>query len=293
MTTPFIIALLCGFTVSLASMFIKRATSEGAGITRIFFIANWLFFIGILPLFFTDLQVLDSTQWWGPVLAGFCAFLAGICILLSIKTGEVSVQAPLMGTKVIFVATYSVFLIPAPIPVSWWIGAFLTFFAILLLGLTDLFKKKISFWGVFYALLSSALYALVDVITTREAPLFGRWPYFLAMGMTLAFLSLGLIPFFKKSLFSISKHTWTWCILGGACLAGQHLGLLYALSTYGEATAINVLYGTRGLWAIVLVWFTGHWFKNHERHVGPQVIARRLIGASLMLMAIIIVITNA
>lgn len=293
MTTAYIIALLCGFAVTLASMFVKRATSEGAGITRVFFIANWLFFIGMLPLLFTDLVVLDWSQWWSPLVTSLCAFLAGICILASIKAGEISVQTPLMGTKVIFVATYSVFLVPSPIPTSWWIGAFLTFFAILLLGLTDLFRKKISFWGVFYAILSSALYALTDVLTAREAPLFGRWPFLLMMGMGLAVLSLTLIPFFRKSLFSISKHTWMWCLLGGGCLAGQHLGLLYALSTYGEATAINVLYSTRVLWGIVLVWFTGHWFKNHERHVGGQVIVRRLIGACLMLMAIIIVITNS
>lgn len=293
MTVAYIIALLCGFTVTLSSMFIKRATSEGAGITRIFFITNWLLLFGLLPLFFTDLVVLDWSQWWGPLAASLSAFLGGLCILAAIKAGEVSVQAPLMGTKVIFVATYSVFLVPAPIPASWWVGAFLTFFAILLLGLTDLFKKKVSFWAIFYAILSSALHALTDVLTAREAPLFGRWPFILGFGLGLAALSLMLIPFFRKSLFSIHKSTWLWCLLGGACIAGQYLGLLYVLSTYGEATVINILYSTRGLWGIVLVWFTGHWFKNNERHVGGQVIARRLIGACLLLMAIIIVITNS
>lgn len=294
MTSAYIIALLCGFTVSLASMFIKRATSEGAGITRIFFITNWLFFLGLLPLLFTDIKVLDWSQWWSPLITSLTAFLGGLCVLSAIKAGEVSIQTPLMGTKVIFVATYSVFLVPAPIPASWWVGAFLTFFAVLLLGLTDLFRKKISFHGVFYALLSSALYALTDVLTAREAPLFGKWAFLLGMGLCLALLSLTLIPFFHRSLFKIPSTTWTWCLLGGCCLAGQHLGLLYALSTYGEATVINILYSTRGIWGIFLVWFTGHWFKNQERHhAGAQVIARRLIGASLLLMAIIIVITNA
>lgn len=291
--TPYALALICGFTVSLASMFIKRATAEGAGITRIFFLCNWIFFLGLQPILFTDFEVLDWSRWWGPVVTSLSAFIGGIFVLSAIRAGEISVQTPLMGTKVIFVATYSVFLVPTPIPASWWIGAFLTFFAILLIGLTDLFKKKVSFLGIFYAIISSALYALTDVLTAREAPLFGRWPFLFFVGMGLAVMSFGLVPFFRKSLFDIHKTTWLWCLLGAGLLAAQHLGLLYTLSNYGQATAINILYSTRGIWGIVLVWFTGHWFQNRERHhAGKQVIARRLIGAALLFMAIIIVLTN-
>lgn len=293
MSPAYIIALICGLVVTIASLFVKRATAEGAGVTRILFITNWLFLLGLLPVLFTDATVLDASRWWAPVLAGSCAFLGGVCILSGIRAGEISIQTPLMGTKVIFVATYSVMLSPMTIPLCWWIGAFLTFFAVLILGFSDLFKKKVSLEGILYALMSCGLYAFTDVLAATQGPLFGRGMFIFYTVGSMALLSLTLIPFFKKSLWSISKTTWIWCLLGGGLLALQHLGLLYSLSTYGQATAINILYSTRGIWGIVLVWFVGHWFGNKEKHVGGPVILRRLIGASLLMMAIIIVLTGS
>lgn len=292
MAWAYILPLFAGLVVSIASMFVKRATEEGAGITRILFVSIWMFFIVLLPVLFLDSEVLDWSRWWGPVLAGTSTFTGGVLILASIRFGDVSVQAPLMGTKVIFVATYSLFFINTPIPASWWVGVFLTFFAILMLGISDLFRKKVSLLGVFLALASSALYALTDVLVAQEAPLFGRWPFIFGTVATGAVMSLGLIPFFRKTLWSISGKTWKWCLLAGALLVTQHLALLFALSYYGQATVINIMYSSRGIWGIALVWFVGHWFGSKEREVGGRIMFRRLIGALLFCLAIVIVLTD-
>ena len=52
---------------------------------------------------------------------------------------------------------------------------------------------------------------------------------------------------------------------------------------------MNVLYTTRGVWGVLLVWVFGHWFANTERSLGPAVLTRRLIGAILLLAAIALV----
>jgi hypothetical protein len=75
---------------------------------------------------------------------------------------------------------------------------------------------------------------------------------------------------------------------GAALLAVQALGLAFALTTYGEATRVNIAYNSRGLWSVMLIWVFGHWFRNTEREAGTQTMLRRLAGASLLVTAIFI-----
>lgn len=65
-----------------------------------------------------------------------------------------------------------------------------------------------------------------------------------------------------------------------------------ALGFYGNATAVNILYSSRGIWSVVLVWLLGGWFGNSEREQGKEVMVRRLVGAFLLFLAIILVITT-
>src|SRR5690606_15436342 len=112
--------------------------------------------------------------------------------------GDVSVQTPLMGTKVVFVAAVSILLTSNPIPISWWVGAFLAFFSVLLLGLPDLLKKNISIASVVLALLSAFCFALADVVVAQKASRFGTEAFIMFMITLNALVSCILIPFFKQ-----------------------------------------------------------------------------------------------
>lgn len=293
MPLEYLLPLLCGLMTSLGAMFYKKSIQEGAGLTRVLFVMHLCLFLLTIPYFLTGAQVLDWSRWWGPVLTSFVTFLAGVCLIQSLKTADISIQTPLMGTKAVFVATYSLFLATQPIPLSWFIGAFMTFFSIMIMGLSDFFRKKVSVSGVLYALGSSSLFALTDVMVAKEAPLFGRQAFLMLMNSLLAIESLALIPFFKKSLWSIPKKTWLFCLGGGGLSATQHLILLLTLSYFGKATAVNILYSSRGLWGIVLVWFIGHWFGSKEKaNLGKRVLVRRFIGALLLTGAIVMVLLD-
>ena len=61
------------------------------------------------------------------------------------------------------------------------------------------------------------------------------------------------------------------------------MGIAFAIMTYGEATLVNILYTSRGIWTIALVWMVGHWFGNTEHTHGPKVMIRRLVGSGLIL----------
>jgi hypothetical protein len=59
---------------------------------------------------------------------------------------------------------------------------------------------------------------------------------------------------------------------------------------FGNATATNVLYSSRGLWSVVVVWAVGHWFSNREQQLGASVLRWRLAGALLMITAIALIL---
>ncbi len=76
------------------------------------------------------------------------------------------------------------------------------------------------------------------------------------------------------------------------CFAMQGLMFMSAVSIYRQVTSANVLYSSRGLWSVVGVWGVGHWFTNREQHLGARVLVWRLIGAILLLAAIVMVLLN-
>lgn len=288
----YILPLVAAFLVSLASVCIKKAIEEGAGITRVSFIINWAFFLCVLPTLFFGDEVKDWSLWYWPVIGAVFAFLGGLFILLSIRAGAVSIQASLMGTKAIFVGVLSVIFLAKEITTSLWIAAIMAFVAILILSANDLLKARFEVKPVLYALLCSFWFACTDVIVSREAADFGMWPFLNVMLGTVALLSFMYVPFFKKQLLDLKHRSRIWILLTSIFISIQYTILLYTLGVYKNATAINIIYSSRGLWAIVIVLFIGHWFNNQERHAGTDVIVQRVIGSLLMCLAIVIVLTS-
>lgn len=290
----YIAALLAAFLYAVGALLIKRASAEGAGVTRILFIINWQRLLLVVPLFFIfGFEVQDGSRWVWTLIDSLCCFIGSVFVLAAIRSGEVSVQTPLMGSKVLFVATFALFFTAAPIPISWWVGAFLTFFAVFILGLPSILKRGVSLVAIFYALSSCAFFALADVIIAREGPIFGELPFLIATTAFVALESLVLIPFFRRSINSIPNSAWGWLLLGGAFMAIEETLMLVSLSFYGRATDLNILYSSRGIWSILLVWFTGHLFANYEKNVGKRVMFLRAVGALLLCVAIVIILMDS
>ena len=71
----------------------------------------------------------------------------------------------------------------------------------------------------------------------------------------------------------------------------QGISLISAISLFGEATRINVIYSVRGLWSVMAVWLVGHWFGNTEKEMGVARFRFRTAGAVCMCLAIILSLT--
>ena len=106
----------------------------------------------------------------------------------------------------------------------------------------------------------------------------------------VAFFSCGTIPKFPGPLSQINRPAWPWLLGGSFVLAAQAIIFISSLAYFRNATAANVVYSSRGLWSVALVWLVGHWFGNREQQLGAAILRWRLIGAALMLVAIVLVL---
>ena len=90
--------------------------------------------------------------------------------------------------------------------------------------------------------------------------------------------------------WAIPRAAWPWLVSGCFLIAVQSLAFVMVIVKFRNATATNVIYSSRGLWSVLLVWALGHWFANREQHLGAKVLRWRLAGALLMMTAIALVV---
>jgi len=275
---------------ALAAMVMKRALTEGFGVIRFTFICNLvlaLFFL--LPALFSE----GGWSWVGwewATLCGVFFFLGQLTTAFALRYGDVSIQSPLMGSKVVFVALFSAVLGFELVESMWWAAAFMTTMAVFLLGYSNRGKGGKTWISVGFALASAGSFAVSDVFIMGKAESYGVIQ-FLAMEMVvLLVLSLGLIPFFRREVSSITRTAWRFGLIASGLMAVQAIILNMALGVYQHATPFNVIYSTRGLWSILLVLWIGRQMGTDELGgVHRRLIVRRLLGAMILFVAVVLV----
>lgn len=286
-----LVPLGAGFGYAVAALALKRGT-EGAGPWRISFVGNWVQAVLFSALWFVPSAVPASTaNVLHAITTGVIFFVGQIFTFLALTRGDVSVATPVLGSKVIFVALFSVWMGSERIDGAMWLAVLLTAVATALLsggGGHGNAQSGALLRSLLYGFISAAAYAFGDIFQQAWIPLW-NFPHYLAtVCLTIAVLSLTLLPFFRAPLRAMPAASWRWAAAGGTLLALQLTGVAWSIVTLGATTA-NVLYNSRGLWSVVLVWTIGPWFGNTEREHGRAVMTRRLIGSLILLSAIVLV----
>jgi hypothetical protein len=75
-------------------------------------------------------------------------------------------------------------------------------------------------------------------------------------------------------------------------MASITLGLVLVIGFYGEATLVNILFNSRCVTEVIMVWMLGWWFGNREAHAGRKVMVHRLLGGLCMLAAIVLALSG-
>ncbi|HRE83083.1 MAG TPA: DMT family transporter [Opitutaceae bacterium] len=288
--THLLFPLASSFGYVLGVLLVKRASTFGVGLWRTTFVSNVAMGLCFSPLLLLGGQGQPWTLWWQPALTAGLFFIGQMATFLALE-GDVSIATPVLGLKILLVALFSSVLIAESIPAKWWFAAFLSTVAIVLLnyGARGVPHRRIGVtvaWGS----VAAAAYAMTDVLVQKWARAWGVGIYLPFMFGLLAVLSLGLIPRFQAPLSAIPKAALPWLIPGAIALAFQAASVAYTLAVYGDATAVNIVYSSRGLWSVIGVWLIGHWFKNEEQRLPPTLLRNRFVGAILMLAAIGLVV---
>jgi drug/metabolite transporter (DMT)-like permease len=283
---PVIIPLVVAMLYAVAAMILKRANGELDEPWRLTFAVNWLMaavFTGFLAFggsAFTWLHLLHAA------IAGLAFFIGQIFTFLALSRGDVSVATPVLGTKVIFVALFGAAVGTEQVSAGMWLAAFITSVATALLGSGGGKRTHPLGRSIFFGLTAAASFALTDICMQAWGAAWGIGHFAPAMFACMAVYSCALIPFFAGPLREIE---WRWVLPGGALLGLQASGVAYAIITFRSATTTNIIYNSRGIWSVVLVWLIGHWFGNFERAHGPRIMFRRLVASLLLLSAIVLV----
>lgn len=287
---PFV-PLLTALGYAVAALLLKRALQLGAGEWRTLFISNLAMGVCFSPLWFFEGHFRFDLL-WQPVAASILFFLGQLFTFLAIGRGDVSVATPVMGCKAVFVAFFAVFLFHKQLSVELWIGAALTAVAVTLLGSRSRGETHHRHVGrtVIYAALSAASFALTDVIVSFYAPDWGVGKFVPLIFNLVALYSFSFVPFFRKPLRATPAASWPWLIWGSILLAVQASGMALCLAITGRPTEVNIVYNSRGIFSVVIVWIVGHWFHSTEQHLGSAVLSRRLAGSVLLLIAIILIL---
>lgn len=299
----FLLPLGAAFGYACGAIAIKRSLVSGLSggwvavgcnlVMALFF--QWLWLLpGALE---TPMQILT------PALCGFLFFLGQICTFRALATGDVSVSTPLLGTKVVLVALFSVFLLGKSLPVSWWGASLLSTMGIALISYAPGGSHHRLGAAVGWSLAAAALYALTDVLVQCWVPRVGYTRFAPVMFAVTGLCSLfQLPPLLAHALRSgcpspVSPGSWAriagvpWLMTGALLLALQALGIYSAIGLYGSATLTNILYGSRCLWSVLLVWMLGSLVPDRPPGVDRSpLMFRRLVGAVLLLVAMALVL---
>lgn len=286
-----LLPLACALVYVVGALTVKRAATLGAGVWRTGFLSNWAMALLFLPFWFAQGgRMHPAADYWQPAATALLFLTGQAFTFQAIGGGDVSVTTPVMGTKVVLVALFSSLLRVGQVPLQWWLGALLSTMAIGLLHLGKGSSHRNVGRTALLAFCSATAFSLGDVLMQKWLPAWGAGSFFPPMFILVGLFSFGFVPFFAAPISALSRAAWCWVGPGALLLALNNAGIAVAIGLVGSATAVNIIYSLRGLFSVLIVWSAGHWFASEEQQLDGAVLRYRLVGAGLMVAAIVLVL---
>ena len=287
---PLFIPLLASFLYALGSWGLKLGLRCGAHPRIVTALSNLSMAGWSAPLVFFFPGQPNSPGFWGALLAGTSLFIGRLCAIRALAHGDLSHATPLLGTKTVFVAILTSLFLDEPITSGLMAGAILTSVAVALLSISP---KEKSWWPkrfdritTGWALLAAFFFALTDITVQKFARSLGIGWFQPLMFATLVLLTpLLFLPEFRQLRPSsplLPPASRMGSFVGSAVIGFQTSLVILVIGLFGHATATNVIYAARGLWAVLLEGAAGGGTASGDR----RVLALRLTGATLLLAAV-------
>ena len=275
-----------------AAIFIKIAISRGVNSWMVTFMSNLAVCLIFLPL------LLFGRSAWHPdgltwAAAAGCMFFAGqIGTFRSLAAGDVSIATPALASKVIFVALLSLGLPGNRLTPDLWAAVALTMTGVILLHRGPVHHAVHPFATAAWALFAALAFASTDVVVQAQTPRTGFTLFMPVMFGTVGILSFPiLLPrALRAARIPARAGAWKWATAGIAILSMQCIGVSAAIGIFGEATAVNIVYSSRGLWSLVLLALLARRLGMAESQLDRKTFRLRFLGSILILAAVVIVL---
>lgn len=282
---------IAAFLYAFAAMVLKRSSGLGVGLWRTTFVVNIIAAALFSLLWLLGGPEVERELLWQPGVIALCLFVGQIAQFLALEKGDVSVAVPVFGLKVVIVAFLTPILAKEAVGAKLWIAALLSVAGITFLNQKGTGQAPKNLLITFVAGgIGAVAFAIFDVLVQMWGPTWGAGRLLPCIFWINGILSFGLIFRFSAPLTQVPKQAWKWLTGGAVLLSAQSIIFVGTLATYGKATSANIVYASRGLLSVALVWMVGHWFMNQEQHLGATVLRWRMFGAAMMLSAIVLVV---
>ncbi|MBL7017088.1 MAG: hypothetical protein ISR84_05975 [Kiritimatiellales bacterium] len=288
---PYIlIPILAAVFYCIGSLFNKQAMAAGCGQFRITALNAWVPALTLLPAFFFYSDPMPLHLWYQPLTAAACFYMGSLFFILALRTGDLSIVAPVAGAKPIMNALLVSSLLGVTVPFSTWIAAGLTLIALTVLRSPNKTTSHSFLRTVLVTMSSSLSFALCDTCFQHWAGGWGVMRFGALTFLIAAIACLGMIPHFSTPWKKLSKAARThtaagafFCMLPALCMA-------FTLGRYGHAPEVNVAYSSRAVISIVAVRLLSRWIGSTEHHISRAVLIRRLVGTAILTSAVALVI---
>lgn len=293
--------IAAGFGYALGVLAIRDALVRGASGDRVNLTCNAVMALLFQFFWLVPCPTFPLREILWPLSCGAIFFLGQILTFRAIAAGDVSVSTPLMGTKVLFVALFTVLIARTPLPGSWWWACLMASSGIALISYDRHGSHRGIGRAVLWSLAAAAVFALTDLIVQLGVPRVGYPRFAPIMFGTTGLLSLLYVPMILRGSPShreagpgAAEHRFApWLIAGAVVLAVQSLAMYSAIGLYGSAALTNILYGSRCLWSVLLAWLLAHVCRRGAGLMSHRVMGRRLVGAFLLLAAMALVLSSS
>ncbi len=283
--------LLAAILFAGSALLMKRTTRWHIEIWRVSFVCNVVSMITFQPFWLLAGDLPPWSLWWQPFGVALLYVVGQVLTLTSLSQGEISVAAPVLGLKIVFVPIFLWLLGAGLLPVSTWLACLGATLAVMLLNSTDGASERGKvLYSIVTATSGAAAFALFDVCIQLWSPTWGPGAFLpVMMGMS-TLLSLALFPFFKQPLRAISRDAWP--TLSGAALliALQAVAIVASVAFWEQVAVSNVVYSTRGLWSLAAVWMLGRYLGASDSSLTPRVFMLRSAGALLLFASIALLV---
>lgn len=275
-----------------AALCLKIALGRGATTWSILFYSN-----AVMGCLFVPIALLGPSGWQpaaAPLAlgAGLLFFLGQIGTFRSLQSGDVSIATPALAAKVVFVALLSL-----PLPANrpdpdLWLAVVLTMAGVLLLQGGPGHAASRPWPTLLWALFAALSFAAADILVQVGAPEAGFTLFMPVMFGTVVLLSLPLLGprAARAKRRPLRPGAKRWMAVGVVLLGVQAVGMGTAIGLFGDAAGANVVYGSRGLWSLLLLALAAERLGLTDAVFERRTLARRSAGGLLILGAVALVL---